>query len=114
MIGDQRNRALAAEIDIGLVDHHRGVGMIFEQLGDLRARQRDAGRRFFVAWLWCPSTSIRTRNRHRLRSLCDRPQWDLTSVRQVEVSGVGWSKRSGEQNRWAKEPARKKRETEKD
>jgi hypothetical protein len=38
MIGDQRNRALAAEIDIGLADQHRDVGMIFEQLGDLRAR----------------------------------------------------------------------------
>jgi hypothetical protein len=87
MIGDQRNRALAAEIDIGLVDHHRGVGMISEQLGDVRARQRDAGRRVFVAWLWCPSTNIRTRNRRRLRNLRDRPQWDLTSDRS---RSAGW------------------------
>jgi hypothetical protein len=45
MIGDEWNRALATEIDIGLVDHHRDIGMIFEQSGDFRARQGDAGRR---------------------------------------------------------------------
>src|SRR3954452_2983869 len=44
-ISDQRNRALAAKIDIGLVDQHWDVGMLFEQLGDRRARQCDAG--------WC-------------------------------------------------------------
>ena len=48
MIGDERHRALAAEIDIGLVDHHRDIGMTFEQPGDFRARQRDAGRRFGI------------------------------------------------------------------
>jgi hypothetical protein len=35
----------STEIDIGLVDHHRDIRMIFEQSGDFRARQRDAGRR---------------------------------------------------------------------
>jgi hypothetical protein len=49
MIGDESNRALAAEIDIGLVDHHRDVGMIFEPPSDLRARQRDAGRRVGIS-----------------------------------------------------------------
>lgn len=45
MVGDQRNRALAAEIDIGLIDQHRNVRMLFEQSDDLRARQRKPGRR---------------------------------------------------------------------
>ena len=45
---DQRNRRFGAEIDIGLVDHHRLVGMIGEQSRDLGARQRNAGRRVGV------------------------------------------------------------------
>ena len=45
MISDQRSSTLAAEIDIGLIDHHRDSGMILEQPGDLCARQRDSGRR---------------------------------------------------------------------
>ena len=55
MIGDERNCALAAEIDIGLVDHHRDVGMLLAQPGDLRARRGASGRRVgigeAVAWL---------------------------------------------------------------
>ena len=49
MIRDQRNRALAAEIDIGLIDQHRDVGMIFEQPGDLHARKGDSGRRVGIS-----------------------------------------------------------------
>ena len=45
MIDNQRNHALAAEIDIGLVDQHRDFGMILDQFGDLGARQRDHGGR---------------------------------------------------------------------
>jgi hypothetical protein len=33
--GDQRDRGLGAEIDIGLVDHNGRVGMLLQQGGDL-------------------------------------------------------------------------------
>ena len=41
----QRNRALAAEIDIGLVHDDGNVGVLREHSRDLVARQSDAGRR---------------------------------------------------------------------
>jgi len=40
LIGDEWNRALATEIDVGFVDDYRDIGMMFEQSRDFRSRQR--------------------------------------------------------------------------
>ena len=48
MVGDQRDRRLGAEVDVGLVDHHRDVAALARQPRDLGAAQRDAGRRVRV------------------------------------------------------------------